>query len=83
MFTEHLGAIMGDLAVALIPTGGVFLVGGVAKKNRWLFGQDFCDAFNAGGRFDDLRRGMNLYISELDEFGIIGANNFCKNALAH
>ncbi len=32
MFTEHLGAIMGDLSVALIPAGGVFLVGGVAEK---------------------------------------------------
>ncbi len=83
MFTEHLGAIMGDLAVALVPTGGVFLVGGVAEKNRWLFGQDFLRAFNAGGRFDTLRRGMNLYVSEQDEFGIVGANNFCKNALAH
>ncbi len=82
MFTEHLGALMGDLAVALTPTGGVFLVGGVAEKNRWLFGQDFLRAFNAGGRFDDLRNAMNLYVSEQDEFGIVGANNFCKNALA-
>lgn len=83
MFTTHLGAIMGDLAVALVPAGGVFLVGGVAEKNRWLFQDDFLAAFNAGGRFDDLRRSMNLYVSEQDEFGIVGANNFCKNALAH
>ena len=83
MFTEHLGAIMGDLAVAMVPKGGVFLVGGVAEKNRWLFGQDFLRAFNAGGRFDDLRQSMNLYVSEQEEFGIVGANNFCKNALAH
>ncbi len=83
MFTEHLGAIMGDLAVALVPRGGVFLVGGVAEKNRWLFGQDFLDAFNTGGRFDDLRRSMNLYVSKQHEFGIVGANNFCKNALLH
>ena len=82
MFTEHLGAIMGDLAVALVPTGGVFLVGGVAEKNRWLFGQDFLRAFNSGGRFSELRHGMNLYVSEQDEFVIVGANNFCKNALA-
>ncbi len=83
MFTEHLGAIMGDLAVALVPRGGVFLVGGVAEKNRWLFDQDFLDAFNAGGRFSSLRQEMNVYISRQDEFGIVGANNFCKNALAH
>ena len=82
MFTEHLGAIMGDLAMALVPTGGVFLVGGVAEKNRWLFGKDFLRAFNAGGRFEALRQGMNLYVSEQEEFGIVGANNFCKNALA-
>ncbi len=81
MFTTHLGALLGDLAVTLIPRGGVFLVGGVAEKNRWLFGERFLDAFNHGGRFSDLRQGMNLYISEQVEFGIVGANNFCKNAL--
>ncbi len=81
MFTTHLGAVMGDLAVVLMPMGGVFLVGGVAEKNRWLFKDAFRDAFNAGGRFSDLRRSMNLYVSEQDEFGIVGANNFCKGAL--
>ncbi len=82
MFTSHLGAVMGDLAVVMMPTGGVFLVGGVAEKNRWLFADAFKDAFNAGGRFSELRRSMNLYVSEQDEFGIVGANNFCKSALA-
>ena len=82
MFTTHLGAVMGNLAVALMPMGGVFLVGGVAEKNRWLFKDTFRDAFNAGGRFTGLRRSMNLYVSEQDEFGIVGANNFCKSALA-
>ncbi|WP_170384594.1 family 1 glycosylhydrolase [Ruegeria atlantica] len=82
MFTTHLGAVMGDLSVVLMPVGGVFLVGGVAEKNRWLFKDAFRDAFNAGGRFSDLRRSMNLYVSEQHEFGIVGANNFCKSALA-
>ncbi|CUJ99133.1 Beta-glucosidase A [Ruegeria denitrificans] len=82
MFTTYLGAMMGDLAVVLMPVGGVFLVGGVAEKNRWLFTDAFRDAFNAGGRFSDLRKSMSLYVSEQKEFGIIGANNFCKNALA-
>ncbi|WP_253276857.1 glucokinase [Ruegeria sp. 6PALISEP08] len=81
MFTTHLGALMGDMAVTLMPAGGVFLVGGVAEKNRWLFGQDFMEAFNGGGRFSELRQSLNLYVSEQAEFGIIGANNFCKNAL--
>lgn len=82
MFTTHLGAVMGDQAMTVIPAGGVFLVGGVAEKNRWLFGEDFRDAFNSGGRFSELRRSMSLYVSEQAEFGIVGANNFCKNALA-
>ncbi|MEM7089578.1 MAG: glucokinase [Pseudomonadota bacterium] len=80
-FTTHLGALMGNMAVSLVPAGGVFLVGGVAEKNRWLFDDQFTTAFNAGGRFSDLRRTLNLYISEQAEFGIVGANNFCKNAL--
>lgn len=82
MFTEHLGALIGDIAVTLMPAGGVFLVGGVAEKNRWLFGPAFRAAFNAGGRFDELRQSLNLYVSEQEEFGIVGANNFCKNALS-
>lgn len=81
LFTTHLGALLGDMAVTLMPIGGVFLVGGVAEKNRWLFGDSFLDAFNNGGRFSELRRGMDLYVSEQVEFGIVGANNFCKNAL--
>ncbi len=81
IFTTHLGALMGDMAVTLMPTGGVFLVGGVAEKNRWLFGREFREAFNGGGRFSELRQSMNLYVSEQPEFGIVGANNFCKNAL--
>ncbi len=81
LFTAHLGALLGDMAVTLMPIGGVFLVGGVAEKNRWLFGDSFLDAFNNGGRFSELRRGMDLYVSEQVEFGIVGANNFCKNAL--
>ncbi|WP_298850342.1 ROK family protein [uncultured Ruegeria sp.] len=81
MFTTHLGALIGDMAVTLMPEGGVFLVGGVAEKNRWLFDDNFKDAFNGGGRFSDLRRSLSLYVSKQAEFGIVGANNFCKNAL--
>ncbi len=81
IFATHLGAVMGDLAVTIMPAGGVFLVGGVAKKNPWLFDDGFLDAFNNGGRFSDLRRSMDLYVSKQAEFGIVGANNFCKNAL--
>lgn len=82
MFTTHLGAVMGDMAVTVMPTGGVFLVGGVTEKNRWLFSEDFLAAFNAGGRFDALRQSFGVYVSERSEFGIVGANNFCKTALA-
>ena len=81
MFATHLGALLGDLAVTMRPEGGIFLVGGVTDKNRWLFRDRFLDAFNAGGRFSDLRRSMNLYVSEQAEFGIVGAINFCDAAL--
>ncbi|WP_254444346.1 MULTISPECIES: ROK family protein [unclassified Ruegeria] len=82
MFTTHLAAVIGDISVTLMPFGGIFLLGGVADKNRWLFGEAFRSAFNAGGRFDSVRQGLNLYISNHAEFGVIGANNFCKSALS-
>ena len=78
MFTSYLGALLGDLSVLLVPSGGIFIVGGVAQKNLWLFNDRFCSAFNQGGRFSKLRNSMNIYVSKQFNFGLVGAHNFCK-----
>jgi glucokinase len=75
IFKSHLGALAGDYGLALSAQGGVFLVGGVATKNPWLFDQSFLAAFNSGGRFSSARRELNVYAYEDNNFGLIGTMN--------
>lgn len=75
IFKSNLGSVAGDYGLMLSAQGGVFLAGGIAVKNPWLFDETFLTAFNAGGRFTDTRKNLNLYAYESDNFGLIGAMN--------
>ena len=75
IFRSHLARLSGDIGL-LNGADSVFLVGGVATKNPWLFDDTFVDAFNQGGRFTALRRSMNLYLLRNPDFGLLGAWNY-------
>lgn len=75
MFSRHLGALAGDLGMTFGATGGVFIAGGVATSNPWIFGADFIEAFNAGGRHRPWREAMPLYLYTSGDFGLRGAQN--------
>lgn len=75
IFARHLAQVAGDLAVTLVAHGGIFFAGGVAQANDWIFDADFLEAFNAGGRFTELKRSFGLYLYENRDFGLIGAAN--------
>jgi len=75
IFARHLAQVAGNLAVTVVAHGGVFFAGGVAQANDWMFDAAFIDAFNAGGRFTELKRSMGLYLYENKDFGLIGAAN--------
>lgn len=81
IFKTYLGQVAGDLGLAFGAQAGVFLVGGVAMKNAWLFDQTFNDAFNAGGRFTAKREAMNLYLLNVENFGLQGAHTYAKHVL--
>ena len=81
VFRSHLARLAGDLGLAA-GADSVFLVGGVATKNPWLFDADFVEAFAQGGRFTGLRRGMNLYLLRDPDFGLKGAHNYATHRLA-
>jgi glucokinase len=78
LFQDHLAQAAGDLALAFGATGGVFLVGGVAMKNAWLFEERFLQRFIEGGRFTDKRTALNLYLLNLEYFGLAGAHSYAK-----
>lgn len=75
LFKTHLGQVTGDMALTCMAYGGVFIAGGVATKNPWLFDQKFLDAFNAGGRFSKVRTELSVYLLLDSDFGLIGARN--------
>ena len=75
MFARHLGALAGDLGMTFGATGGVFIAGGVATSNPWIFDADFIEAFNAGGRHRPWREAMPLYLYTSGDFGLRGAQN--------
>ena len=75
MFSRHLGALAGDLGMTFGATGGVFVAGGVAASNPWIFDEAFIEAFNAGGRHRPWREAMPLYLCTSGDFGLRGARN--------
>jgi glucokinase len=77
MFRSHLAALAGDLAVTLKARGGLFLVGGVAQANPWLFDEAFWADYIEGGRFTALRASCGIYLVTITDFGLRG----CINAL--
>ena len=75
IFKRHLGYIAGDLALISMAAGGVFITGGIALKNTWLFDDVFLEAFQQGGRYTDIRAAIPLFLYENSNFGLIGAKN--------
>ena len=74
-FARYLGGMAGDLGLIFGARGGVFITGGVAQANPWLFTPDFRTAFNAGGRHSNWRRDMPLGLCQDPDFGLKGARN--------
>lgn len=76
LFREHLGGLAGDLGLAFGAWGGVFITGGVAQANRWLFDAAFLQALRAGGRYTDLRAALPVCLYQEANFGLLGARNY-------
>jgi glucokinase len=75
IFKRHLGYVAGDLALMSMSAGGVYITGGIALKNTWLFDDVFLDAFKQGGRYSYMRAAIPLFLYENSNFGLIGAKN--------
>jgi len=61
-FASVLGAVAGDLALAHLPRGGIYLVGGVAMGAAPLLDQlGFAQAFRAKGRFSEFMNEFSVH----------------------
>lgn len=74
MFFSAYGAFAGDMALALMATGGVFLSGGIAVKNLPLLqSSPFIREFNAKAEHAALARRMPVMVANDLELGLRGA----------
>jgi glucokinase len=83
MFIEAYGAEAGNLALKLLPYGGLYVAGGIAAKNLPLFESGcFLSALTEKGRMSSLLEMMPVHIVLNPQVGLIGAA-LCAAQLHH
>jgi glucokinase len=74
IFMEAYGAEAGNLALKLLPYGGLYVAGGIVTKNLPLIQQGhFLKAFRAKGRMGELMAKIPIFIVLNPKVGLIGA----------
>jgi glucokinase len=74
MFMSIYGAEAGNLALKILPYGGLYIAGGIAAKNLTLIDDGtFINAFNHKGRVSDLLQNIPVHIVLNSQVGLIGA----------
>jgi glucokinase len=74
IFVEAYGAEAGNLALKLLPYGGLYLAGGIAAKNLALIEQgSFMRSFHAKGRMSELMTQIPVHVVLNPKVGLIGA----------
>ncbi|UBF24208.1 glucokinase [Kovacikia minuta CCNUW1] len=74
LFASAYGAEAGNLALKLLPNGGLYVAGGIAAKNLSLMQQgEFLQAFSAKGRVSSVLEKVPVHIVLNTHVGLIGA----------
>ncbi|MGA7935849.1 MAG: glucokinase, partial [Kovacikia sp.] len=74
LFVSAYGAEAGNLALKLLPNGGLYVAGGIAAKNLPLMQQgEFLRAFSAKGRVSSVLEKVPIYVVRNTRVGLIGA----------
>jgi glucokinase len=80
LFVSAYGAEAGNLALKLLPYGGLFIAGGIAAKNLALMRNGlFMDAFTQKGRMSNLLEDIPVQIVLNPQVGLIGAARCAAN----
>ncbi len=77
LFCRILGAFSGDLALATLPCGGVFIAGGIAPKLlARLRDGSFVEAYSDKGRMRELVRSFPVKVITNTRSGLLGATSY-------
>jgi len=76
-FAIFYGRIAQSYALSLLPTGGLYITGGIAAKHRFLVDQDlFRTEFAASRTHKDLLKRIPIYLNANEESGLLGAARY-------
>ncbi len=76
LFFRLYGSQCGNLALNCLPTSGIYVAGGIAKKNlTYMKASHFLERFNAKGRMQKLLEAIPVKIIITDDAGLLGASN--------
>ena len=77
IFVSAYGAEAGNLALKLLPYGGLYIAGGIAAKNLSLMTKNtFLNAFTSKGRMSKLLKDIPVHVALNPQVGLIGAARF-------
>lgn len=82
LFLSVYGAFTGNLALATLPRGGVYIAGGIASKITGLLqGKAFMQSFLNKGRYQELLSSLPVHIVLNRNVGLIGANLYAQQVV--
>lgn len=82
LFLEILGAVMGNLALTHMATGGVFLIGGLARAVApRLNGPSFRETFIAKGPYRPIMEEMPIHLVTDDTAALVGCARYLRQML--
>jgi glucokinase len=77
LLTTCAGSFFGDLALILLPFGGIYLIGGVARSlKEYLKSEIFVEAFCNKGRFSKFNEKFSVHLVLDDYAALKGCRNF-------
>lgn len=77
LFSSIYGAVVGDLALATLPAGGVYIAGGIAPKLiSYLQDGPFMEAYLDKGRMSGLVQSFPLQVISNPRSGLLGAAHY-------
>jgi glucokinase len=80
MFVSILGAETGNLALKLLPSGGIYVAGGLPPRIVPMLEEgQFLVAFQAKGRLSHIVRRMPVHVVLNTDVGLIGAAGYGMN----
>lgn len=82
MFISCYGSEAGNMALSVLPSGGVYIAGGIAPKLRDVIKDDFLDSFYNKGRMRSMLSSYPIYVVMNMSIGILGARYMARQKIS-